>query len=138
MRYKSNKQCVEYERLTSPLRRSTYEASIRGIVKRLNGHWLEAGIVNEDGTPFTVEEYDFAYGLQGGRCALCGEKGINQYDAKLSKKQVKKNQMLVPDHKHSSGKFRSLLCWSCNMFIGKLESKLHLQAEALRYLGVVA
>ena len=55
---------------------------------------------------------------QGGRCPICS--------AGLA------NPMI--DHCHSSGKVRGLLCWDCNVMLGKLKDSAETINSALMYL----
>ena len=41
---------------------------------------------------------------------------------------------LVIDHDHSNGKVRALLCSSCNLLIGLLETRKHLLEDAHKYI----
>lgn len=59
---------------------------------------------------------------QNGACAIC--KGQN-LDGKN----------LYVDHDHKTGKIRSLLCNSCNIFVGQIENKLALLPKVLEYIS---
>lgn len=67
----------------------------------------------------TKEQYQKAFKKQGGKCAVCGKKS---------------HYALVVDHDHSTGKFRGLLCRSCNVAIGNLGDDADGLRRALRYL----
>jgi hypothetical protein len=50
--------------------------------------------------------------LQGGKCAICDAEirlGFRSYSG-------------VIDHSHKTGKVRAILCWGCNVRLGKLEA----------------
>src|SRR5712671_50381 len=55
----------------------------------------------------TAEDYDRILAEQNGRCAIC--RCSNPKTPRRWRRQF------VPDHCHDSGRFRSLLCNSCNM-----------------------
>ena len=58
----------------------------------------------------TIEEYEDRYDMISGRCEICNvprpSSGVNG---------------LVVDHNHSTGKFRGLLCSSCNKKLAGLD-----------------
>jgi hypothetical protein len=69
---------------------------------------------------------------QGGRCAVCDAEislGFRSYSG-------------VIDHCHKTGKVRGILCWGCNVRLGKLEAmfesewgkraKVYLERQAFR------
>lgn len=67
------------------------------------------GFLNNDGTQFRTVDYDRAYQIQGGKCAICG-----RHQSILGK-------TLEVDHDHSTMLVRGLLCAGCNMHLGKFE-----------------
>jgi recombination endonuclease VII len=75
-------------------------------------NWKKQGILNPDGSPFTIIDYDRAYQIQGGRCAIC------------KKHQTEFKRRLSADHDHVTGIFRGILCDSCNKNVGILENKV--------------
>lgn len=52
-----------------------------------------------------------------GRCAICG-----------------REKKLQIDHCHTTGKVRGLICWSCNIALGKMEDSVERLQAAIRYL----
>lgn len=67
------------------------------------------------------EEYDYDLVLeaQGGVCAIC-------------KRPPRPDKVLTRDHSHATGKFRGLLCGSCNTGLGLFqENPIWLQEAAL-------
>lgn len=56
----------------------------------------------------TVEEYDRRMAEQGGVCGICGQ-------------PERLRQNLAVDHDHDTGAIRGLLCFDCNVGLGKLE-----------------
>lgn len=71
------------------------------------------------------EGYDKVHEQQQGVCAICGkaETSTNQHGLKR----------LAVDHDHATGKFRGLLCQSCNVKLGVLEDRAFVEA-ATKYL----
>ena len=70
----------------------------------------------------TEEQYNELFDSQCGKCAICG---THQKD--LSTK-------LAVDHIHSTGVIRGLLCYNCNMGLGRFKDSEQLIISALSYL----
>ncbi len=68
--------------------------------------WTRQGIRNESGDGFVYADFDRAYQIQQGKCAGC------------KTHQSELNGRLHVDHDHKTGKFRWLLCGSCNHLLG--------------------
>ena len=66
------------------------------------------------------------YEQQNGVCAICGKPE--------TKVQYGKIQPLTVDHNHETGKVRGLLCFNCNIAIGKLKDDIVLLEKAIDYL----
>jgi len=66
----------------------------------------------------TKEEVDKRKKQQGSKCGICGQVGE-----------------LVIDHDHTTGKFRGLLCSTCNKGLGHFSDSSVLLENAARYLG---
>ena len=79
--------------------------------------WAKQGILNPDGTPFLHSDYDYALKIQNNTCFLCP----------TTRATLKKG--LAPDHDHTTGHFRKLLCGPCNQALGHYE-KMKPIAEA--------
>lgn len=71
--------------------------------------WKKRRITNADGSQFTTVDYDRAYQIQQGRCAIC------------KKHQSDLDQTLAADHDHKTDRFRGLLCAPCNTSLGTYE-----------------
>lgn len=65
------------------------------------------------------EEYQRQYAKQGGVCAICGQNPEGR---------------LAVDHDHITGRFRGLLCRTCNRGIGWLKDSIVLLEAAIVYL----
>ena len=68
----------------------------------------------------TSTDYEEMLDRQGGACLLCGG-------------SPKDDQVLCVDHNHKTGRIRALLCVSCNMRVGLLESWPHV-VKAIQYI----
>jgi hypothetical protein len=62
----------------------------------------------------TAKDYSQMFALQGGRCAGC------------QRHQSEFKRRLAVDHCHTTGKVRSLLCFSCNSLLGKFNEDFDL------------
>lgn len=69
----------------------------------------------------TEAEYEAQLALQGGRCAICGR----EFDP---------GQRPATDHNHETGKFRGILCHSCNWILGYAHDDPATLASAIEYL----
>lgn len=122
-RNKTSKACIECARLNA---QSHYKNNSEKRNKRhmewvalnpkrakeihRNAVWKIQGIVNPNGSPFTVWDRENAYKAQNGKCAIC----------KIREEELK--VILHADHDHKTGIFRGLLCFSCNHALGILEN----------------
>jgi hypothetical protein len=70
----------------------------------------------------TVSDYDLLLSRQGGCCAIC-----NTTEPGASRR-------LHVDHCHTNGNVRGLLCFNCNLGIGKLKDDPVLCTKAADYL----
>lgn len=69
----------------------------------------------------THEQYDALYAEQGGRCAICNGLPGGKGDLHI-------------DHDHETGRFRGLLCHSCNVSLGHFKDDVVLLLKAADYL----
>ena len=79
----------------------------------------------------TIEKYEEMRQQQQQKCACCG---VHE-DELLKKYPNSFHAFLAVDHCHESLKVRALLCNSCNMFVGLLESRKELLPSALNYIA---
>lgn len=71
----------------------------------------------------TIEDYNKMFNNQKGCCAIC-----NIHQSKL-------NTSLHVDHCHTNYKVRGLLCFNCNMAIGRLNDSIDNLQKAILYLN---
>jgi len=71
----------------------------------------------------TLAQYDEMLNAQGGVCAICKDE--------CNRKTTKR---LCVDHDHFSGVVRGLLCFQCNVGIGKFKDKPATLLSAISYL----
>jgi hypothetical protein len=69
-------------------------------------HWRQYGILNRAGQPFVWSDYAALHEMQGGACLLCGHV------------PAPGEPRLVPDHCHTTGICRALVCGVCNRIEG--------------------
>jgi len=84
--------------------------------------WKRRGIINSDGTQFTLDNYQQAYNAQYGSCKIC-----NVNAEKLTRG-------LEVDHNHKTGIFRSLLCLNCNTALGNGKENIVVFESIISYL----
>jgi len=70
-------------------------------------------------------EYQAMFSAQGGKCAICQEKGGGGRSKRFP---------LDVDHCHKSGKVRGLLCGLCNRGVGQLKDSPEILRAAILYL----
>jgi hypothetical protein len=68
----------------------------------------------------TLTEYEGMVNAQKGCCTICGSL---------------KNNELVIDHNHLTGKFRGLICATCNSGLGFFKDDAELLKKAISYLN---
>ena len=86
--------------------------------------WKQHGIINLDGSDFTVINYDRLYQVQCGRCSIC---------MKHVTELPRSKKTLVVDHDHKTGFVRGLLCDPCNRSLGWIEN-IDFVEKATNYL----
>ena len=84
--------------------------------------WAQYGIVNPNGTRFTIQDYDKSFRAQGGLCAGC------------MRPQSKFKKRLYADHDHLTGFFRGLLCFQCNFILGLCHDDETVLANLVEYV----
>ena len=91
---------------------------------RREAAWKFKGILNENGSPFTEQDYRQFFDIQDGKCKIC----------KKCNSDLKRG--LFVDHNHTTGKARGLLCHSCNAGIGHFKDNATLLFSAIQYIEV--
>lgn len=74
-------------------------------------------------TGWSPDDYERAWILQDGKCAICG--------CKLNSSRFTRAQA---DHDHKTGKLRGLLCINCNTSLGLMKDSPYRLESAIRYL----
>ncbi len=74
------------------------------------------------GINFTYADYTRLLVEQGNRCKICGVDGTGLKKA------------LAPDHNHSTGVVRGLLCCNCNQGLGRFHDSVDKLKTAIEYL----
>jgi hypothetical protein len=88
-------------------------------LKELKPHWHR-----KTSYGITRDEYEEKFKQQEGCCAICSHQH-----------QAGRRTGLVVDHDHKTGKFRGLLCHSCNRGIGLLKEDVKILNSAIKYLS---
>lgn len=70
----------------------------------------------------SYKEYNDIFNKQNGECAIC------------KKHQSEFTISLAVDHDHVTKKVRGLLCYNCNMGLGRFQDNLDYLNEAIEYL----
>lgn len=70
----------------------------------------------------TIDQYNEMLLKQNNKCAICG------------KHQNENKKSLAVDHNHKTGHVRGLLCYNCNISIGKLGDDLFGLIKAVDYI----
>ena len=74
----------------------------------------------------TAEKYNELLKEQGGVCSICQVEETSTYRSKIRR--------LAIDHSHSTGLVRGLLCFNCNLGIGKFKESIDNLKRAISYL----
>lgn len=71
----------------------------------------------------TIAQYESMSLKQSGKCAIC-----------FASPEDVRYGVLCVDHCHKTGKVRGLLCFECNLGLGRFEDKLQIMSNAMDYL----
>ena len=74
----------------------------------------------------TLDQYEFMSTIQNHVCAICQKPE--------SAKQKGTTRFLSVDHCHATSKIRGLLCFECNIGLGKFKDDTQLLTKAIAYL----
>ena len=77
----------------------------------------------------TLDDYDLMVKNQNGLGLICHKK------PKKIKYKNKKNPDFHIDHDHKTGKIRGLLCYNCNIGLGKFNDDIEIMKSAINYLN---
>lgn len=82
----------------------------------------------------TEQQYDEMFEAQQGRCALCEMELVRQTDAARPFRGQPDENVGRVDHCHATGAVRGILCFGCNVGLGKFRDDEELMLKAVRYL----
>jgi hypothetical protein len=74
----------------------------------------------------TLQDYEKMFEQQKGLCYTCHNPETKMSNGKVIKLSV--------DHNHTTGKVRKLLCYSCNLTIGKIQENIETLKNFIKYL----
>lgn len=81
-------------------------------------------------------QYTEMFVRQGCSCAICGAPLRSQLDeTREFTRRVKVSNVAYVDHDHETGVVRGLLCFNCNIILGKAKDSEQVLLRAARYLG---
>jgi hypothetical protein len=102
------------------------------IRKRYDEKWRETNLWRSYG--ITLDDYNKMLADQGGVCAIClvapGEKIVRKGSGRVPAVE----RRLAVDHCHETGQVRGLLCFECNIALGKLHHDQSNLRRAITYL----
>lgn len=74
----------------------------------------------------TVSQYEAMWNKQLGACKICGDS--------IESHSKDRHKVACIDHNHATGRVRGLLCWHCNIGLGKFFDSTERLAKAIAYL----
>jgi hypothetical protein len=90
--------------------------------KWLEMGWKQKGILNKEGLPFTLSDFEELASTAEYKCQICGSDGSSH------------KKGLCVDHNHNTGIARGLLCGHCNSGIGHFHDDINKLSSAIAYL----
>lgn len=99
----------------------------KAYMKKTKEHRLNKNRVNDLRSKYglTVKEHDEILASQGFKCAICRTENPGGRNF---------NKRFQVDHCHETGRVRGLICWSCNVGLGKLGDTVESLERAVEYL----
>lgn len=83
----------------------------------------------------TEQTYEAMFTAQRGCCAVCGTEIVSRLDTgRPFRKHASTNDIAHVDHDHATNKVRGLLCFDCNVLLGKAKDDEQILLSAVRYL----
>lgn len=79
----------------------------------------------------TIEQYAAMFESQKGRCKICTAPIVSQL---MNTREMPRTTVAHVDHCHETGCVRGLLCFNCNVGLGKFQDNDQVLLEAVRYL----
>jgi hypothetical protein len=86
----------------------------------------------------TQAQYVAMYQSQAGRCAICETPVVDQFDKERAQIGKAEPTLARVDHCHSTNAIRGLLCFNCNIGLGKFRDDPKILLAAARYLQETA
>lgn len=85
---------------------------------------------------YGITEIDYSEMLaaQEGKCLICSKELVSQVDRHRAFTGAAEELVGRVDHCHGTGKVRGILCFSCNVGLGKFGDDEELMLRAVRYL----
>ena len=94
--------------------------------------WVKQNLKSNYG--LTVQEYQDLLDSQSGKCAICAIDLVSQIDPSRPLLGQPANNIGRVDHCHSTNTVRGILCFGCNVGLGKFKDDEDLMLVAVRYL----
>lgn len=89
---------------------------------------LDRNIKKSYGFSGGIDEYEELAKKQNHKCKICNEEHIS-----ISEDRSKKRKLSI-DHNHITGKFRGIICSSCNCGLGYFKDSIETLQSAIDYL----
>jgi Recombination endonuclease VII len=115
------KEWLQKDRIANPERYKEYGRKAYSLHGR---HWTTKKICARYG--ISIDEYDALVEKYNHLCGICSQPEKRKFKGEVTRLSI--------DHCHKTGKVRGLLCYECNIMLGKAKDSITVLQAAIKYL----